>query len=408
MKSLSKFLTIFFVISGLTGYSVMPVLAVEETLDEINTTLIQARLKDCCGDDLRESDLPNRELATKENLEFPPAVSECCAYDNTALVSDVDKDEVTIVYTATPELDQIGRTARLLIHDDQDQVVYEKLVQPSTAQALYQEVVWPLTTTSGGALNVGREGKQYKSTIEILKDNVVESRSGSMPIFVDDCDVRQQAIRDLKSNPDVFQDEGYHWYIDLEDAVATEICKRIRNGLVRQQGPNDGFSNRCHYQCINNYFTNLIVDFSLQPTNSNNVWANAHRQALWYRRTIGVFGPALNSAPFFGEINAKQENLEIMSLYVSAENYLRAEGYYKCGGVLNFLDRDISINLISEIVRGFISAKGYPFDAVSNVVGGVSEFIGRKLAVEHNLDLTDEYYVRRRNGEQIIEGVYPL
>ena len=314
-----------------------PVAAEQIPVDTVRITSHEAILKDCCGDQI-----PAEQAAKNKRPErpYPPQASECCAYENVG-------DDLVVMYSAQPVLSAEYKS--YLVVEENGVIVYEQPVASGVgSNGQFREGRWPLTDTAGAPLNVGKDGKRYNIRIEIRNGSRVVDKSGYLPVLVDDCVKRQNLIVLLKTNPNVFNNEAFHAYLDLEGSVAGAICEQIKLGLVERVSQNMTFEDKCHVMCINNYFANKLLELSISPPNSNgNVYARAHSKTQRF-----IWGGFPNFYPV-RSIN--------MQNYASAENVLRAEGYFICGGGLSDTDaqkaRDIIVNSIQQL-QGVLAGYG--------------------------------------------------
>ena len=150
---------------------------------------------------------------------------------------------------------------------------------------------------------------------------------------------------------------------------------------------NNTFSQRCKYQCINNAFTNDLIDFSLAGPDANNILADTHkrveeeitekaRRMFDFRYPSGV-----------ASIDFLFEQLT-MQYYIFMEDNLRAQGYFECSGPINTADSDSSIDLIASAIE----------EIVLPVIGEEAAKFSRQI--EFHLNRTKEIYRRKLRAKQ--------
>jgi len=173
-------------------------------------------------------------------------------------------------------------------------------------------------------------------------------RSGRLGVFVDDCVKRQQEIVGLISDVSITHTPGFDLYLRLENEVETRIFDTIKRGLVEYKSVGfdenvDSFQQRCRTQCINNTFTNELVDMAKQP-DADNVLNEAHEEVKFQTAQKVHLVENLR----FG-VNWFDERFMLLR-YITMEDNLRADGYCACNGPLGLSDRDMSINIIRESI----------------------------------------------------------
>lgn len=313
--------------------------------DVVSNQVFNVRLIDRCGDRIPSEREPidrcRKHLGGDES--YPPQASEACAYDNLGDKVIVSLDEVQIS-------DENVETY-LNVYERQDNkengiLVYEKKLDKLqfniyTFKRRTEE--WPLVTKSGKSLNVGREGKKYNIEITRKKYDDVLYTSGTQDILVDDCRLRNDKILRLINDSSIHHNPGFDLYLKLLNRVATKMCSKLEVGLLGSVGA-DTFSQRCRYQCINNYFTNKMIDSTALPLSANDYLNKTHLKvslqkadAIHYVDNFRL-GDTWISARFS------------LLAYITMEDNYRAGGYAECDGPLNLADEEASINIIEEAV----------------------------------------------------------
>ncbi|VAW51500.1 hypothetical protein MNBD_GAMMA05-1753, partial [hydrothermal vent metagenome] len=167
--------------------------------------------------------------------------------------------------------------------------------------------------------------------------------TGILDVFVDDCELRNQKIVSMISDPLIEHTAGFDLYLELLNSVATKICNKIKTGLLGTAGV-DTFSQRCRYQCINNSFTNELINQAYAGANSR--LAQVHEDVRT-RTTVEFHFAAENWR--LGTDSLDQ--YPMLLAYITYEDTLRAAGYISCNGPLNTVDIDQSITIIGESVQ---------------------------------------------------------
>ena len=315
--------------------------------DVVNNTVVDVTMIDGCGDAIpgsKNAKGQNSRCWKKDGFAepYPDKSSEICAYDNIG-------DQVEFSFNEV-QVDDNRLESYLLVRNESGNKIFEKRIESRPFDSVFnlrRTIEWPLTSTAG-TLSVGRNGKRYTANMERRIGNEVYYRSGTLEVFVDDCVKRQREIASLISDPSIIHNEGFDLYLELENEVATRICKKITKGLTEYKNTafnkdTDSFQQRCRYQCINNSFTNKIVDMAKDPS-PDNLLKQTHRQV------------ATRSSPAFHIIDNWHGGEGIVSRrimllsYITMEDHLRAGGYCKCSGPLGMLDLDTSVNIVHDSI----------------------------------------------------------
>ncbi len=345
--------------------------------DVVNNTVVDLTMIDGCGDKIRgyqTADKTNNRC-WREGIQepYPDTSSEICAYDNQNDKLELAFDEVQV---NDPDIDSY-----VVVRTPGGGLISETKVDPLPFDVYTNKrrtTNWPLTGQNGMPLNVGRQGKSYRVQMERRNGDTVLYRSGRMDVFVDDCVKRQQDIMALLTDDTIVHTAGFDLYIKLLSNVTSRICSKIRSGLV-ERDLNNTFSQRCRTQCINNTFTNLLVDYAKQPSSSDNVLANTHRIVM--TRTADAQPRHLWMENMRTPIGSDWFDPRAMLVnYVTMEDELRAEGYLKCAGPLGANDRDMSVVLIRS--------------GIDEILTSLEGFVGEKLlrTIDFHLDRTETIY----------------
>lgn len=334
----------FVILISLIGYSSLSYSAKSTSLaDIISNNVFDVRLADRCGDvipaDRKAFDRCKKQSGGPE--KFPPIASEACAYDRVGDTLKLSFDEAQV------SVDDV--TTHINIYDENDINIYDNKIE-QLPFVLYERKKrvesWPLTNQAGGQLQVGRQGKKYTAQIERRKQGDIRYTTGVMDIFVDDCDLRNQKIVSMISDPSIDHTPGFDLYLELLNSVSTKICNKIKTGLLGTAGA-DTFSQRCRYQCINNSFTNELINQAYAGTNTR--LAQTHEDVRT-RTTVEFHFAAENWRTGVDRL----DQFPMLLAYITYEDTLRAAGYTSCNGPLNTVDIDQSITIIGESVQEVI------------------------------------------------------
>ncbi|WP_435106784.1 hypothetical protein [Arhodomonas sp. AD133] len=340
------------IVSALITVSPRDTLAGKLVKDLVRVGVLEGKVKDGCGN-------PIGLEGTQHGCDFQPypdEASEYCGYSGVG-------DRIDFVYgvagvSESSVATDLGVAAELVIEAESGQQVWRQPVTPTYGSPMeYGVYSWELAS-NGGKVDVDRRGANFFATFELRSNSSgagVSQKTLPLKFFIDDCEERQEIIRGLQGEAGVFQDPAFSKYLALEDAVATRICDRLSRSFLDYSSFSDpkeeGFHQRCKYQCVNNHFTNRLVDLARNPGDS--VLRRAHDIVELKR---------LDPAGDYGSYNVVNDTL-LMLHYVDMEDHLRAEGYIKCGGALNSADSAQSVEIIvdafSEVVAGSTAYSGF-------------------------------------------------
>jgi len=363
MKTLNKVIIIHLSLVWFLGYTS---LAYSERIsldDMISNQIVDLRLADRCGDiipsDRKAFDRCKKQSGGPE--KFPPLASEACAYDRIGDQLRLSFDEAQVSDNKI--------TTHINVYDENSAKIYDRqIIQlPFNLYArTKREESWSLLMQDGGALNVGRQGKKYIIQMERRKADEVRYSTGKLDVFVDDCEIRNQKIVSMITDPLIEHTPGFDLYLKLLNSVATKICSKIKTGLLGDAGV-DTFSQRCRYQCINNSFTNALINQAY--AGASTPLAQTHDDVR--TRTTEEFHFAAENWRIGVD---KADQFPMLLAYITYEDTLRAAGYTACNGPLNSADIDKSIVIIGEAVQEII----FPVYGVSKTAE-LSGFIQKHL-----------------------------
>ncbi len=354
----------FVILISLISYSSLSYGAKSVSLaDIISNDVFDVRLADRCGDvipaDRKAYDRCKKQTGGPE--KFPPIASEACAYDRIGDELKLSFDEAQMSDDEVTTYINVYNEEKVKIYDNRiDQlpfVLYEKKKRVES---------WPLTNQGGAPLQVGRQGKKYTIQLERRKQDDVVYTTGILDVLVDDCDLRNQKIVSMISDPSIDHTPGFDLYLELLNSVSTKICNKIKTGLLGAAGA-DTFSQRCRYQCINNSFTNELINQAYAGTNTR--LAQTHEDVRT-RTTVEFHFAAENWRTGVDRL----DQFPMLLAYITYEDTLRAAGYASCNGPLNTVDIDQSITIIGESVQEVL----LPLFGVSRTAE-VSGFIQKHL-----------------------------
>jgi hypothetical protein len=324
--------------------------------------VLSCQLLDCCGEVIKSAEEAKNDC---DKELFPPKGSECCAYEFI--------DKLDVVYSASSGGDESLKVF-LVIKDAAGQI-YEK--EEQFGENLISR--WTLVKQDGSPLNVGRQGKEFKVFLEIRTlAGVVKCKSGIISALIDNCAVRNLAIRDLKTTPGVFNDPGFHLYIDVLNFISESICEKVRIGLVDYElanfDPTKTFDKKCDVVCVNNFFSNRFLDLApAAPGTPNNIIASTHKKV---QMIVGRGPPIALKGPM--QVRVFQE-------YVDAEDVLRGEAFIHCDTKLEPSDRGMLTDIILSTFRA---------------MPGIEKFIAgvKKDAVEAHFKVSDKIFDDAQGG----------
>ena len=366
---LTNITTSLIILISLVGYSSLSYSAKSISLaDIVSNQVVDVRLIDRCSDRI-PADRTARDVCRKQtggDEEFPPTASESCAYDRIGDELKLSFDEV--------QVSEKNIDTYIKVKDEDKNIVYDKKV-PQLLFDVYtlkrRVEPWSLKDQAGQPLQVGRQGKKYTIQMERRNQDDVLYSSGVIDVLVDDCELRNQKIVSMISDPSIEHTPGFDLYLELLNSVSTKICNKIKTGLLGDAGA-DTFSQRCRYQCINNSFTNELIDQAYAglntPLSKVHDDVNAETSDKFHFFDNARFG-----------IDVVDERFMLLS-YITYEDSLRAQGYFNCNGPLNSSDIDISIGIIEESVE----------EVVLPIVGAVGAKVSRQI-VRHLVNTENIY-----------------
>jgi len=374
MKTLNKVLIIHLSLAWFLGF---PLLAYSERIsldDIISNRIIKLRLLDRCGDEI-PSDRAAFDRCKSQSgghEKSPPLASEACAYDRIGDQLRLSFDEA--------QVSEDNIVTNINVYDESNSKIYDNKIKqiPFKVHKIERrEESWLLEKQGGGGLNVGREGKKYTIQLERRNVNNVVYSSGKLGVFVDDCRVRNNKILQLIEDETIHHSPGFDLYLKLLNRVSTKLCNKIEVGLLANNGI-DSFTQRCRYQCINNYFTNKMIDSTALPLGADDHLNKTHLKVSLQKANALHY---VDNQRWGGSwVNARFSLLA----YITMEDNYRAEGYANCNGPLNTADADASVDVIAEAVD----------EIVLEVPGLNLTGIGEKLIgqIQMHLERTDELY----------------
>jgi hypothetical protein len=353
----------------------------ENILDRVNASVVTTRIIDCCGDYLNFTDQAKKRQPNGFIPIFPPNASECCAYENSSWSVTPKPDQLEIVYDAIPDLFAEGFRAFMEIREKTtNNLIFEQEL-PFGKNKL---AIWNLKNQDGSSLSVGKEGREYIVQTLIKKDGAIIKKSGILPILVDDCDLRDELIPALKTNPDVFDDPAFHKYLDLLYAVSRGICTTIRRGAVLYLAGETEYKDRCHVMCINNSFLKEIIDHAGDtPSRTGHIVAHAHYKIKVERLAASILPEPTKSV--------NESNFVLVQTYALMENILRAEGLYKCGAKAFAKFRVSDLRVLKNIITSNIKQQFF----------NTPEFLSG-ISIDFYMQLTYKVLDDLQNGERSI------
>jgi len=340
--------------------------------DIISNQIVNLRLADRCGDiipsDRKAFDRCKKQTGGPE--KYPPIASEACAYDRVGDQLRLSFDEAQVSDNKT--------TTHINVYDENKTKIYDNQIAqlPFNLYArTKREESWPLLMQDGSALNVGRQGKKYIIQMERRNVGKVLYSTGKLDVFVDDCEIRNQKIVSMITDPLIEHTPGFDLYLKLLNSVSTKICSKIKTGLLGDAGA-DTFSQRCRYQCINNSFTNVLINqaYGGPDTDLARIHDDVRTESSDEYHSVENWRTGIEFV----------DQLAMLFSYITFEDTLRAGGYMTCDGPLNIDDIDKSIIIISEAGQEtFLPLYG---------VARVAEVIG---IIQNHLVNTEKIYNRR-------------
>ncbi len=307
-----------------------------------------SNLADCCGETIPSLGSAANQCPVKG---FPvsvaglPISSECCAYENIGDMLEV---------VARRDEENSGNADHFLVVRDTDGLLVHETGIGFQSGETEKVVPWPLVSMNAPIeLAVGRCGRKFTVQTEARVDEQVVSSSGVLPVFVDDCRARNTAILGMKTTNG---HPAFQMYVDILDAVSMKICARIEDGVVSYSasgfGLADTFSDRCAVQCVNNWFSNLFIDYA-HSGDTDNPLGRAHERA---GATSLVGDEQKPPEGVFASLGTALLMLE----YVWAENELRAMGMAACSTTLegddDLLEEVIADGIVSSPRLGLVRA----------------------------------------------------
>ena len=343
--------------------------------DIVSNQVVDVRLIDRCGDPI-PADGSAIDRCKSQNggpEKYPPNACEACAYDRIG-------DELKLAFDEVQVNDENIETY-IKVVDEGGNIIYDKRI-PQNSFNIYvltrRVESWPLIHQNGDPVRVGREGKRYTVQVERRNQDDVLYTSGKLDVLVDDCNLRNEKLLNMIGDATIEHTPGFDLYLELLNAVSSRICDRIKTGLLGDAGA-DTFTHRCRYQCINNSFTNELIDQAI--TGAGTLLARTHDDVL------NETSPDFHFADNWRFGNETVDSYIMLLSYITMEDNLRANGYLQCNGGLNAVDTESSIDIISQAIE----------ESVVPVIGAA---LGAKLfrQIHRHLERTNRIYEELLNS----------